>query len=417
MSRMNRIILHLDLDAFFCAVEELHDPSLAGKAFAVGGQPGQRGVVASCSWPARKYGVRSAMPTGEALRLCPHLLIISHSFGNYSEISARVMALLHELTPMVEPVSIDEAFLDITGLPGDPALIARALQARIQRQLQLPCSIGAGTSKLIAKMATNAAKRSGSGDVPPRAIKVIAPGAEAGFLAPLAVDDLWGCGPKTTERLRAMGVTTISELARWPARDLIRRFGKYGYELGQHARGIDELIVETSFVTKSVGHSSTFLRDQRESLRIRRKLRDLVEGVGLRLRRQRLRGKTVTLTLRWSDFTTVMHQTTLPVAVNDDLLIWQAAEALFESYWPRGRPVRLIGVRVSNLEPDNYGRQLGLWEARRELALQAAMDNIRNRFGDTAVLRCSALGQSGSYAGPTPVFRMNNGRGGSTARA
>lgn len=417
MTRMNRSILHLDLDAFFCAVEELHDPSLAGKAFAVGGQPGQRGVVASSSWPARKYGVRSGMPTGEALRLCPQLLIISHSFGNYGEVSARVMALLHELTPMVEPVSIDEAFLDITGLPGDPALIARGLQTRIQRQLNLPCSVGGGASKLIAKMATNAAKRSGSGDVPPRAIKVVAPGMEADFLAPLPVDDLWGCGPKTTERLRAMGVTTIGALARWPARDLIRRFGKYGHELGQHARGIDERIVESSFVTKSVGHSSTFLRDQRESLRICRKLRELVDNVGLRLRRQRLRGKTVTLTLRWSDFTTVMHQTTLPIAVNDDLPIWQAAQALFESYWPRGRPLRLIGVRVSNLEPDHYGRQLGLWEARRELALQAAMDNIRNRFGDGAVRRCSALGKSGSYGGPTPVFRMNNGRGGSSARA
>lgn len=417
MSRMTRSILHLDLDAFFCAVEELNDPSLAGKAFAVGGQPGKRGVVASCSWPARRYGVGAGMPMGEAQRLCPQLLVISHSFGNYSEISERVMALAQELTPMVETVSIDEAFLDITGLPGDPGLIARALQARIGRRLNLPCSLGAGSSKLIAKMATNAGKRSGSGDVPPRAVKVIPPGGEADFLAPLAVEELWGCGPKTTERLREMGVTTIGELARRPLRELMRRFGKYGYELGQHARGIDERIVASTFVTKSVGHSSTFLRDQREALTIRRKLRDLVERVGLRLRRQHLRGKTVTLTLRWSDFTTIMHQTTLPIAINDDLLIWQAAEALFESYWPRGRPLRLIGVRVSGLEADKHGRQLGLWEARRELALQAAADNIRNRFGDGALRRCSALRKSDSYGGPTPVFRMNNGRGGSAARA
>ncbi|MCY4525865.1 MAG: DNA polymerase IV [Anaerolineaceae bacterium] len=417
MARMTRSILHLDLDAFFCAVEELNDPSLTGKAFAVGGQPGKRGVVASCSWPARRYGVRSGMPMGEALRLCPQLLVVSHSFGNYGELSARVMSLAHELTPRVEPVSIDEAFLDITGLPGDPALIARALQARIQRQLNLPCSIGGGSNKLIAKMATNAAKGAGSGDAPPRAIKVIPPGAEADFLAPLAVENLWGCGPKMTESLREMGVTTIGELASRPVRDLIRRFGEFGYDLGQHARGIDERIVESTFVTKSVGHSSTFLRDQREALPIRRKLRDLVERVGLRLRRQHLRGKTVTLTLRWSDFTTVMHQTTLPMAVNDDLLIWRAAEALFDSYWPRGRPLRLVGVRVSGLEPDRAGRQLELWEAPRELALQAAMDNIRNRFGDGSLRRCSAMDKSDSYGGPTPVFRMNNGRGGSAARA
>ena len=416
MTHMQRSILHLDLDAFFCAVEELADPSLAGVAFAVGGRPGERGVVASCSWPARKHGVRSGMPMGEALRLYPQLRVISQSFGNYSEVSARVMTLLQELTPMVESVSIDEAFLDITGLPGDTALIARGLQARIRRRLYLPCSIGAGTSKLIAKMATNAAKRSGSGGVPPRAIKVIPPGAEADFLAPLAVEELWGCGPQTTKRLRAMGVTTIGALARWPLRDLIRRFGKYGHELGLHARGVDERIVETSFPIKSVGHSSTFLRDQSEGLIVRRKLRELAERVGLRLRRNRLRGKTVTLTLRWSDYTTLMHQTTLPAAINEDLLLWQAAETLFERYWPRGRPVRLVGVRVSNLVREGQGRQLGLWEVRRELALQAAMDNIRNRFGDGAVRRCSALADKGSYGGPTPVFRIHNGRGGSAAR-
>lgn len=417
MARMTRTILHLDLDAFYCAVEELNDPSLAGRAFAVGGQPGGRGVVASCSWPARSYGVRSGMPTGEALRLCPHLLVVSQGFGNYAEVSARVMSLARELTPMVEAVSIDEAFLDVTGLPGQAGLIARALQARIARRLNLPCSIGAGASKLIAKMATNAAKRTGSGDAPPRAIRVIAPGDEADFLAPLAVEDLWGCGPKTAERLRATGINTIGELARRPPRELMQRFGRHGYELGQRARGIDERVVESSFAAKSVGHSSTFQRDQREALPIRRRLRDLVERVGLRLRRQHLRGRTVTLTLRWSDFTTLMHQTTLPMAVNDDLLIWQAAEALFESYWPRGRPLRLIGVRVSGLEADRHGRQLGLWEARRELALQGAVDDIRNRFGERALQRCSAMRKSDSYGGPTPVFRMNNGRGGSTARA
>ena len=151
MSGMTRTILHLDLDAFYCAVEELNDPSLAGRAFAVGGQPGKRGVVASCSWPARRYGLRAGMRMGEALRLCPHLLVVSQGFSDYSEVSSRVMSLARELTPMVEAVSIDEAFLDVTGLPGDPGLIARALQMRIARRLNLPCSIGAGSSKLIAK--------------------------------------------------------------------------------------------------------------------------------------------------------------------------------------------------------------------------------------------------------------------------
>ena len=208
-----RKILHLDLDAFFCAVEELRDPTLKQKPFAVGGSPEGRGVVASCSYAARQFGVRSAMPMSEAVRCCPNLIIVGNARGEYSRMSGRVMAYLHDMSPLVEQISIDEAFLDVSDLPDEAEILARRLQSTICTELDLPCSLGVATNKLVAKIANDVGKvRVRSGDYP-NAITVVPPGEEAAFLAPLPVRALWGVGPKTAERLAAWGMNTIGDIA------------------------------------------------------------------------------------------------------------------------------------------------------------------------------------------------------------
>ncbi len=227
---MLRKILHLDLDAFFCAVEEQRDPNLRSKAFAVGGRPETRGVVASCSYAARRFGVRSAMPMARAVKLCPHLIIVPSHFDAYRAASQQVMAHLYQLTPLVEQVSIDEAFLDVSDRPEPAEGLARRLQTTINTELNLPCSLGVATNKLVAKIANDVGKAAARSDQPPNALQVVPPGQEAAFLAPLPVEALWGVGPKTAERLHGLGLHTIGDLARWPEADLGRRFGQHGYD-------------------------------------------------------------------------------------------------------------------------------------------------------------------------------------------
>ncbi len=387
---MVRKILHLDLDAFFCAVEEQHNPSLRGKPFAVGGRPDERGVVASCSYPARAFGVRSAMPMARAVRLCPDLIIVPARHGEYSRVSRRVMAILHDLTPEVEQVSIDEAFLDVTMRPERASALARDLQRRINEELRLPCSLGVATSKLIAKIANNVGKAEARGGGPPNAIKVVLPGQEAAFLAPLPVRELWGVGPRTAERLAGMGIHTIGEIAATPPDWLIRAFGKHGADLHRRAQGIDERPLETEHAQKSVSKETTFVRDVSDEAELKRTLRRLSDGVGRSLRRAGLKGTTVKVKLRWADFTTLTRQATLGHPVDTDDAIYAAAEALFARSWPRGRPVRLIGVGVSGFDA---GVQLGLWDGPTEGAQQltTALDALRDRFGEGAIRRASDL--------------------------
>ena len=268
-----RKIIHLDLDAFFCAVEELRDPALRGKAFAVGGRPESRGVVASCSYPARRFGVHSAMAMGQALRLCPDLIIVPTHHGEYSAVSRQVMARLHAVTPLVEQISIDEAFLDVTERAEPPDELAQQLQVTIRRELGLPCSMGVATNKLVAKIANNVGKAAAHGEGPPNAIRVVPPGEEAIFLAPLPCDALWGVGPKTAERLAALGMHTIGAIAAWPADDLARRFGKNGAELARHALGLDDRPIVTQHERKSASQETTFDRDVSDGDALRRTLR------------------------------------------------------------------------------------------------------------------------------------------------
>lgn len=391
MTERTRKIIHLDLDAFFCAVEELRDPALRGKPFAVGGRPESRGVVASCSYPARRLGVRSAMPMGQALRLCPALLVVPARHREYAAMSRRVMAILQRLTPLVEQISIDEAFLDVTDHSEDAPVLAVDLQRVIRHELGLPVSLGVATNKLVAKIANNVGKAAARGDAPPSALQVVPPGAEADFLAPLPADALWGVGPKTAERLHALGIHTIGDIARWPERDLVRRFGKHGQELARHARGLDDRPIVTEHERKSISQETTFVRDVTDAALLRATLQEQAAEVADVLQRQHLLAATVKIKIRWADFTTLTRQATLPQPSDDATQLHAAVHALLARVW-QGQAVRLIGVGVSGL---SEARQLGLWEAPDERAerLYSAVRDLRTRYGAGAIRRASDLQQ------------------------
>lgn len=382
-----RKILHLDLDAFFCAVEELRDPSLRGKPFAVGGLPGERGVVASCSYPARAFGVRSAMPMSRALRACPQLIVIPGHHADYQAYSERVMEVLGEQTALIEQISIDEAFLDLTDLPQTGEELARGLQAAIRARVGLPCSLGVATNKLVAKIANDYGKSRHRGEGTPCAITVVPPGQETAFLAPLPVQSLWGVGPKTADLLESMGIHTIGDLANLPEAYLARRFGINGHDLWLRARGIDDRPVETERTVKSISQEITFDRDVSDGARLRQTLRGMSEQVAFRLRADNLCAGTVKLKLRWADFTTPTRQVSLDLPTDQDGVIYAAALGLFDGLWETGRPVRLLGVGASRLTPTAH--QLGLWDTpnEKERRLLEALDSLREKFGERVVKR------------------------------
>ncbi len=387
---MARKILHLDLDAFFCAVEELHDPSLKGKAFAVGGKADRRGVVASCSYAARMYGVHSAMPMSRAQRLCPDLIVVSSRYGNYGEVSKQVMALI-EITPFIEKISIDEAFMDVTGLPEPIEEIAKSLQKRVNDELHLPISIGGATNKLVAKIANDWGKSQRKGSTPPNTITIIPPGEEAEFLAPLPVQSLWGVGPKTAEKLETVGITTIGALAETSPETLEMMFGRFGPDLRKRAQGIDDRPISLEHETKSISNETTFAKDLTDQAQLEHTFRKLSEQVGRRLRKANLAGSTVQVKLRWADFTTLTRQTTLTSATNLDRDIFDNAVALFRENWHQGQPVRLIGVGVSGLGPPVH--QLQLWDDdyQKEAKLVNAVDDLRERFGQDIIQRADSF--------------------------
>lgn len=386
-----RKIIHLDLDAFFCSVEELLQPELKGKAFAVGGNPEGRGVVSSCSYAARQFGVRSAMPMGRALRLCPELQVVHSHFGAYHEYSQRVMKVLQDQTPLVEQLSIDEAFLDLSDLPQTLEELAKAIQQRINQEIQLPCSLGVASNKLVAKIANNIGKDRHRAPTPPNAITIVTAGEEAAFLTPLPVKEMWGIGPKTAERLTAAGIRTLGDVTKTNEATLTQLLGKFGAELRLLALGIDNRPVEVEHETKSVSQEITFERDVRDRQRLIDTLRDLSEQVGYHLRREGFCVQTVRIKLRWSDFSTITRQTTMSLAVDQDGEIFAAACALFDGAWQPGEPVRLIGVGTSKLT--SGAQQLALWDTRseKERRLLTAMDELRERYGRPVVQRAGAL--------------------------
>ena len=391
---MIRTILHLDLDAFYCTVEEQRDPALRGTAFAVGGAAEGRGVVSSCSYEARRFGVRSAMPMGRARTLCPHLRCLPTNFPAYRAASAQVMDRLRAVTPRLEQISIDEAFLDVTALPEPGRVIAQRLQQQIHAELGLACSLGIAASKLVAKIATDVGKAAVNSGCSPQAICEVPPGTEAAFLAPLPASALWGVGPKTEEKLASLGLHTIGDIARWPEGDLRRRFGRHGEGLSRHARGLDERDLTTDREAKSVSKETTFARNVTDEETLQQTLRDQVRTVCKQLRKEGVCGTAVKLKIRWPDFVTVTRQLSVASATADETVLWPLALRLFEQVWPAGQPVRLLGFGVSGLE---VPAQLNPWdtgpaeEAAREQRVQKALAAVAARLGPDVVRRVSQL--------------------------
>jgi len=385
---MQRTILHLDLDAFYCSVEETRNPELRGKPFAVGGKPNERGVVASCSYAARKMGVRSAMPMSQAVRLCPGLIIVSGHHRIYGEVSRQVMDILHQTSGLVEQISIDEAFLDISDIRDEPERLAHGLQARILDELHLPSSIGIAPNKLVAKIATEVGKALALKRIkeqglaePPNAVTVVGFGEEAVFLSPLPADMLWGVGPKTSKRLTELGIHTIGDIAKWPERELIRLFGENGRDLSRHAKGIDNRPVTNERETKSISQETTFSVDVRDDKVLQKTIREQSASVARQLRKQELAGSTIKLKIRWPDFTTLTRQTTLGHRTDQEDEIYKAALELMNTVRKSNQAVRLIGVGVSGLGPPI--RQLGLWDVDNEKSrkLQDALDMLKEKYG------------------------------------
>ena len=356
---MVRHIIHADLDAFYAAVEQMDNPELRGKAVLVGGRPETRGVVATASYEARVFGVRSAMPMATAVRQCPEGIIVRPRFDRYREVSGQVMDIFRSVTPIIQPVSLDEAYLDITEAAAEkpPIAIAIDIKERVRREVGLNVSVGLGTGKCVAKIASDFQK--------PDGLVVIPEGHEAEFLAPLAVGTLMGVGPKSAARLQDDGIHTIGDLAAMPDEWFGRRFGKRGASIRDRARGIDDEPVETSREAKSISSETTFAHDLSAVEDIRPVVERLSGSVAGSLGRKGLTGKTVTVKMRLSDFTTFTRQTTLAQPTSDDATITGTAWTLLEREMTPGRAFRLLGVGVSGfaeaVESDD-GR-----EAEREL--------------------------------------------------
>lgn len=356
------VILHLDLDAFFCAVEEQLNPDLKGKPFAVGGKPTERGVVASCSYPARAFGIHSAMPMSRAVQKCPDLIIVSHKMGDYRAVSRKVMTILRDVTPLVEQLSVDEAFMDMTAFGEDGEVLARQIQQRINIELKLPCSLGVASNKLVAKIANNRGKSQAETGKYPNAIEVVGVGAEADYLAPLPIRELWGVGPVTAEKMHEMDIYSIGDLAAVETTLLSRAFGKNGYDLSLRAKGIDSRPVVTERETKSISNEITFEQDVNDRAILNKTLRRMCESISQQLRKSELIGRTVKIKLRWSDFTTITRQTTVTNPRDTEQWLYKKAWTLLDEAWDGRRTIRLIGVGVANFSEDNAVRQLSLWD-------------------------------------------------------
>ena len=340
-----RHILHADLDAFYASVEQLDNPSLRGKPVAVGGSAEGRGVVAAASYEARRYGVRSAMPMRTALQRCPDLIRVDARFGRYAEVSRSVMQIFRDITPLIEPLSMDEAYMDVTESVTSertPEDISRALKERVKRELGLTISVGAGASKSVAKIASDLDK--------PDGLTVVPPGTEAEFIAPLPVGTLPGVGPKTQERLKAEGVVTIGDLAALSDDWLQQTLGRNGEYAKRLALGQDDREVQTHRDTKSVSSETTLARDTGDSEALLELVRRLSNDVSRSLERRGLMGKTVKVKLRLSDFTTFTRQRTMPEPVQAPDLIADAASALVRAEAGPDRLFRLVGVGVSGFE-------------------------------------------------------------------
>jgi DNA polymerase IV len=387
-----RTILHVDLDAFYASVEVLDNPALAGRPVLVGGT-GPRGVVAAASYEARRFGVHSAMPMGRARRLCPGAVVLPPRFDLYAAKSRAVHEIFAAFTPVIEPIALDEAFLDVTGgsrLLGRGAEIGAAIRARIRAETGLTASVGVATSKLLAKLASDDAK--------PDGMLVVEPGAELAFLHPHPVGRLGGVGPATLGRLERFGVETIGDLAALPEASLVDALGRaHGAQLHALAHGHDDRPVEADRETKSIGQEETFPRDVADREALRREVLRMAERVGSRLRKHGLAGRTVTLKARFPDFRTITRSATVPEALSASGEIARLALGLLDKV-DTGGGLRLLGVTVSNLtgsathQASLFGDDAPDPGEAQPVEIQSAIDAVRARFGSDAVGPASLIG-------------------------
>lgn len=380
-------ILHVDMDAFYAAVEVLDDPGLRGLPIIIGAPDG-RSVVSSASYEARRYGVRSAMPVSQAIRLCPSARIVMPHFHRYQEVSRQVMAIFESFTPLVEPLSVDEAFLDVQGvrrLWGSPGVIARLVRERVANEVGITCSVGVAATKHVAKMASTIAK--------PDGMLVVPAARTLEFLSPRPVRAMWGVGPKAAEALEARGIRTIGDIRESSPEMLDRAVGSaLSARLAQLARGEDARAVDTERVEKSIGHEETFEHDILDRPFLRAELLRLADRVAARLRRAQWEAATVSIKIRFDDFRTVNRSQTLsePTAVGQR--IGEAAQALFEQI-DRRDPIRLVGVRAEKLQPAG-GSGMGLWDDDEDWRrVEGAVDDAVARFGTATITRARHIGR------------------------
>lgn len=379
---MKRCIIHLDMDAFFASVEQLDNPQLRGKPVIVGGAPNERGVVSTCSYEARRYGVHSAMSLTEAYRRCPQGIFVHGRGHRYSEISKAVFRIMAAYSPLFEPVSIDEAFLDVTQsfkLFGPGPAIASAIQTRVQDELHLSCSLGVAPNKFLAKLASDLKK--------PRGLVIITADNALATLAPLPIERMWGVGPKTAEQLKRYGYATIGDIQRTDASVLERRLGIHGRELWYLAQGQDDRPVANSDDVKSVGHEHTFDIDTADLEEVKSTLLALAVKVGRRLRRKGFKGRVVHLKLRYEDFSTYSRQRAISLPTDLDLDIYHTAVELLQAHFD-GRPVRLVGVSVHQLSAVGESiEQLDLLAPppERQRKLAKVLDSIKEKHGEKSI--------------------------------
>lgn len=339
---MRRVIIHIDMDAFFASIEQVRHPELKGKPVVVGGRgdPKKRGVVSAASYEARRYGIKSAMPLKEAYRRCPHAVFLPVDLEEYEKISRRIMEVLKGFTPLVEPVGLDEAFMDVTGL-GDPVAIAKEIKRKIREELHLTASVGIAPNKLLAKIASDMEK--------PDGLTVIREEDVGRKIASLPVSRLWGVGRKTEARLKDLCIYTIGDLASAPAELLIKHFGRaIGKALKMHGLGIDNTPVITHWEPKSMGREITFERDTEERRVILITLKALLLDLVKRLEGEGYMGRTITVKIRYSNFLTITRSRTLPNPIDSFPILWRVATSILDRI-ELHQPVRLIGIRVSGL--------------------------------------------------------------------
>lgn len=379
------MIIHVDMDAFYASVELRDRPELADQPVVVGGSAEGRGVVAAASYAARRYGIHSAMPMAQALKRCPHLVALPVRMHHYAEVSAQIRAIFERYTPLIEPLSLDEAFLDATAserLFGSSVAIGRRIKQDIRRELQLVASVGVAPNKFLAKVASDLEKPDGFTVVPPERVQA--------FLDPLPVSRLWGVGQATNQVLAAQGLHTIADLRRRGEAYLLEQFGRTGAHLWDLAHGVDERAVVPEREAKSISHETTFDRDIADAAALRDCLRHLTEAVAMRLRSSELMARTVFIKVRYHDFTTLSRSLTLRQPTDTTQTLWQAVASLFEQRLPKALPpVRLLGMGVSGLEAPaaEQGDLFAAETTAQQRRVDDVADRIRARFGAASLRR------------------------------